>query len=104
MGSGPESSGLWLAEIGGVPRRLLADGHAPVWTPDGGALYFSRFLGGDDEAGLWRLDLQSGRATRIRAWRRVAHYDVAGGRVVFAPDGRRGSAIYSMANGPDAGF
>ncbi len=94
----PESNGVWVAEPGGrPPRQVLADGYGPVWTADGTGLYFSRYLGAGKETGLWRLDLATGRQDSVRPWKRVPFYDLAGQRLIFAPDGGRGAALYAMA-------
>jgi Tol biopolymer transport system component/DNA-binding winged helix-turn-helix (wHTH) protein len=91
------SNGIWVVELGrDAPRRVVKDGFAPAWDPAGGALYLSRFLGPD--AGLWRFDLAAGTETRVRTWSRVPYFDVAGGRLAFAPERGR-SQIYAMSLG-----
>ena len=91
------SNGLWVAEPGrGAPRRVGSDGHGPVWSGDGRSLYFSRTLGPAEATGLFSLDLASGRERRLRAWRRVPVFDVAGEVLVFTPEAGD-SQIYSLA-------
>lgn len=91
------SNGVWLAQPGrGQPRRVALDGHGPVWSADGRSLYFSRTLGPAEATGLFRLELASGREQRLRAWRRVPAFDVAGETLVFTPEAGD-SQIYSLA-------
>jgi Tol biopolymer transport system component len=95
LSADPGSNGIWVVEPGrGAPRRLVKDGYAPAWDADGIGLYLSRFVG--PEAGLWRYDLVRGAETRVRTWSRVPFFDVAAGRLAFAPDRGR-SQIYAMS-------
>lgn len=90
------SNGVWLCGVlGGEPRRVAPDGHGPVWSSDGSGLYFSRTLGPAENTGLFLLDLTSGHERRLRAWRRVPAFDVAGDTLVFTPEAGD-SQIYSL--------
>jgi DNA-binding winged helix-turn-helix (wHTH) protein/Tol biopolymer transport system component len=94
--SGSESNGIWVVEPErGEPRRIVKDGYGPVWSTDGKSLYFSRIR---DYTGLWRLDLEQKRETKIRDWKihNFYDFDIVGGRLVFTESGGRGQ-IYSMS-------
>lgn len=64
---------------------------APVWAPDGAALYFTA----DDHGHTlpFRLDLADGRVTRLAAEGAYAH-------LCAAPDGQRVYALRSAIDGP----
>jgi Tol biopolymer transport system component/DNA-binding winged helix-turn-helix (wHTH) protein len=81
------SNGVWIVDpIASKPRRLLLDGHGPVWNRDGTILYFSRFHGAGADAGLWQLELRTGRIAKLRNWIRVPSFDLVGDRLVFAEE------------------
>jgi len=79
----------------GEERDLLAGSelwpHGPVWSPDGGALYFAA----DDHGHTlpFRVELASGKVTRLAADGAYAHLCVA-------PDGDRVYALRSGVDGP----
>ena len=100
LSADPGSNGIWVVEPGrGGPRRLVKDGYGPVWDADGTVLYLAHFVGPD--AGLWRFDLARGSEQKLRTWSRVPYFDIAAGRLVFAPDRGR-SQIYAMALEPSS--
>ena len=76
-------NGLWIGRPGVSPRRVATDGYGPVWTPDGQALYFSRYADVDGGAGVWRLDLSTGNSTHVTRAQRVDDFDVAGDLLVY---------------------
>jgi Tol biopolymer transport system component len=88
------SSGIWVGQPGSAPIRLVNYGFAPVWDADGKTLYFCR-TGVND--GLWRVSVAgAGRPIRVRSWRHVPFYDLAGTRMVFTQEAGE-SHVYSMS-------
>jgi len=96
VSAGAASNGIWVVEPGrGKPRQLAKDGYGPVWSADGASIWFSRFPRMGDHAGLWRLDVRRNTAVKVRGWKAVVYYDLAGERLVYAQESNR-SQIYSM--------
>ncbi|MGH9842023.1 MAG: winged helix-turn-helix domain-containing protein [Blastocatellia bacterium] len=96
VSAGAASNGVWVVEPGrGRPRQLVKDGYGPVWSADGASVWFSRFPRMGDHAGLWRLDVRRNTAVKVRGWKAVVYYDLAGERLIYAQDSNR-SQIYSM--------
>ncbi len=92
-GGAPEGNGIWMAEIDGQgPVQLTPDGYGPVWSRDGRAVHFARF-GGD--SGLWIMDGNSRRQTKLRTWHRVAAFDIVGDRLFYVRESGR-SQVFSM--------
>lgn len=57
---------LYLVDRDGVQKRLTdhaANDMSPAWSPDGRAIYFASDR--DGAWRVWRLDVESGRATRV---------------------------------------
>jgi hypothetical protein len=50
----------------------------------------------ETEEGLWRLDIATGVATRLRSWHRVSFFGFVGSRLVYLQDSGR-SQIHSVA-------
>jgi DNA-binding winged helix-turn-helix (wHTH) protein/Tol biopolymer transport system component len=89
------TNGVCIVEPGrSAPRRVVANGYGPAWTADG-ALFFLRYFGDRDEAGIWRMDPESGLETQVRRVARVDYFDVAGESLVFARNTGR-AQVYSM--------
>lgn len=83
VGAAPPTNGVFVVEPGhAAPRRVVADGYGPVWDADGG-LFFVRYIGERDEAGIWRTDAGGGE-TQVRMVTRIDYFDVVGGSLVFA--------------------
>lgn len=83
VGADPSTNGVFVVEPGRPPpRRVVADGYGPVWGADG-SLFFLRYFGGSDEAGIWRTDA-SGIETPVRRITRADYFDIAGQALAFA--------------------
>lgn len=81
---GPQTNGVSVVEPGrSAPRRVAADGYSAAWAADG-SIFFVRYFGERDEAGIWRMDLASGAETQVRRVTRVDYFDIAGESLVFA--------------------
>jgi Tol biopolymer transport system component/DNA-binding winged helix-turn-helix (wHTH) protein len=95
VSSDARSSGVWMARVGeGLPTRILADGYGPVWSADGGTVFFSRM---GSPAGLWRHRLEDHTTTRVREWVRVSGHDLWDGRrLAFLKQTSSISRIYTM--------
>lgn len=88
------AGGVWVVPaLGGVPRRLVASGASPAWSPDGRRLVFQSGEPATVEAGgtpppsrLWTVDLTGGTPRPLTyAGRPIgAHTEPA-----WSPDGRR---------------
>jgi DNA-binding winged helix-turn-helix (wHTH) protein/Tol biopolymer transport system component len=95
--AGAENAGVWLADPErSAPRQLIEDGYNPVWTADAGAVYYSRI---GEYSGLWRFEIASRTATKIRDWRFVGYHDIVGERLIYTQDSNS-SQIYSMPLSP----
>ena len=75
---------LWLMDIGGRPRRIVADGYFasdPDFSPDGRSLIYSSDRAGD--ADLWTRELATGAERRLTA--------LPGAQLTprWSPDGRQ---------------
>lgn len=53
------SSDIWLAPLGGTPRKVLADARDASFSPDGQRIAYSR------DNNLWLYDIQSGISTAL---------------------------------------
>lgn len=74
---------IFLARAGGgwMHELNIADAERPVFAPDGNSLVFTRFFG--PEAGVWIIDLETGRQIRLlRSSRRIEYVGSS-----FSPDG-----------------
>jgi DNA-binding winged helix-turn-helix (wHTH) protein/Tol biopolymer transport system component len=92
--SDPESNGIWIAEPGRSPRRIVGDGYGPVWSGDGTIVYFSRIR---DYAGLWMHDRRSDRTTQLREWVEGRYdFDIVGDRLLLTQEAGPGR-VFSMA-------
>ena len=94
---GTESNGIWVKALGaGAPaHQIVRDGYGPVWSADGTSVYFARIREG---SGLWRYNLKEGRAEKLRSWREVEHFDIAGPRLLYSQvTDRSVPRIYSIA-------
>lgn len=89
------TNGVHVVEPGrGTPRRAIADGYAPAWGA-GGALFFVRYVGDGDRAGIWHVDRTTGAEVQDRRVTRVDYFDVAGNVLVFARDTAR-AQVFAM--------
>jgi Tol biopolymer transport system component/DNA-binding winged helix-turn-helix (wHTH) protein len=85
VGGGGSSNGIWVASPDAPsPRQVVKDGYGPAWSADGRALFYVRVRGSAADSGLWRLDLTSGAAAKVRNWGRVGFYDLVGERLLYA--------------------
>jgi dipeptidyl aminopeptidase/acylaminoacyl peptidase len=95
----PPPVGIFVATAGGGDLHLVPgtrEGFAPVFSPDGGRMAFSRVRrhyrrnrhGGEDlvyeSVTAWLLDLADGEATRLTPWRNGLENAPSS----FSPDGR----------------
>lgn len=78
---------LWLMDIGGNPRRIVADGYFssdPDFSPDGRQLVYSSDRAGD--ADLWVRDLATGderRLTALPGAQLTPRWSPDGGRIAY---------------------
>lgn len=85
--TGPNGSRLHVMNLDGSHDHVVSDGYDidPAWSPDGSALLFNRRSG---SAGLWMVDLSSGRQTQIREASglntNVRPQWLSNGRILFA--------------------
>lgn len=90
------SNGVWVVKPReGLPRRLVPDGYAPVWSADGASVYFHRYPRQPDNSALWRLELRSNSQSRVRALQYPSYYDLVGKRLIFTQISNRGQ-VYSV--------
>ena len=78
----------------GAPRRVIADGYAPAWNAHGD-LFFVRYVGDGDRAGIWHVDRKTAAEVQDRRVTRVDYFDVAGTALVFARDTAR-AQVFAM--------
>lgn len=73
----PASSGIWLwSTRDAVVSRAAIDGFSPVWSRDGGSVFFAKMNG------LWEAN--QGKEVAIRDWPdNVTYFDVANEQVAF---------------------
>ena len=87
--------GVHVVEPGrGAPRRVIADGYAPTWNAHGD-LFFVRYAGDGDRAGIWHVDRKTNAEVQDRRVTRIDYFDVAGASLVFARDTAR-AQVFAM--------
>jgi DNA-binding winged helix-turn-helix (wHTH) protein/Tol biopolymer transport system component len=90
-----ESNGIWNVRPGtSAPQRVVTDGFGPAWGAEG-YLFFLRYLGDHDDAGIWQIDIANGREHQVRRIPRVDYFDVSGQSLVFARNTGR-TQIFTM--------
>ena len=95
VAGGVESNGIWIVRpVASTPQRVVDDGFGPAWGADG-ELFFLRYLGDRDDAGIWRMNPVSGREQQVRRIARVDFFDVSGSSLVFARNTGR-TQIFTM--------
>jgi Tol biopolymer transport system component len=88
------SGGIWLLNIGETePRQIARDGYCPVWSTDGGAIFY---VLRQTPKGLRRYDIATQQDRKICDWDTVFSFDIRGDRIVFAQH-RNDSQIYSVS-------
>jgi hypothetical protein len=85
-----EGGRLWLVEVGGA-AKVLCQGYAGAWHPDGRRILFAR-IGNDSErvtgAELFELDLVTGKERQLTATAAIHEVEPA-----VSPDGRWLAAV-----------
>ncbi len=91
------SAGVWMIVLAEMqPRFVARDGYCPVWSQDGGAIYYGMR---HDKQGLWRHDLKKQSDQLVCPWESVFTFDLNGGQLVFAQH-KNDSQIYSLSLRP----
>ncbi len=92
-GGEPAGNGVWMADLAGRrPVQLVADGYGSAWSEDGTSVYFTR---AGDDAGLWRIDIETRSLVKLRSWVGVSDFDVVGNRLFYVQTSGR-SQIFAM--------
>ncbi|MFH1532391.1 MAG: hypothetical protein ABIK09_16830 [Pseudomonadota bacterium] len=75
-----EGGRVWLIDPGRGDARVLVEGYAAAWHPDGGRVVFSRIRDDGERvtgADLWEVDVVTGTERRLAATSHVAEVEAA---------------------------